>query len=131
MEQFPNYYEFLGVLPNASQEEIQKAYKVKAKEYHPDKNQGDENAKKKFQYLGEAKECLSDSQKRLAYDYKMGFKIRPEKRTYSVPPRPKPSQQQSSPRSSSSSENAVFAGLTALALGAFLGWLFSDEDEER
>lgn len=129
MEQYPNYYEFLGVPRNASVEEIQKAYKAKAKEYHPDKNQDDQTAKEKFQYLGEARECLSDPQKRLAYDYKIGVKLRPEQRTYSVPPRPKASQQESKPRSNSAVENAVLAGFATLAIGAFLGWLFSDKDE--
>lgn len=129
MEQYPNYYDFLSIPHNASLEEIQKAYKAKAKEYHPDKNLGDETAKEKFQYLGEARDCLSDAQKRLAYDYKIGVKIRPQQRTYSVPPRPKSSQQENKPRSTSVAENVVLAGFAALALGAFFGWLFSDKDE--
>ena len=128
MEEFPNYYDFLDISHDASDEDIQKAYKVKAKKYHPDKNQGDETAKEKFQYLGEAKECLSDPKKRLAYDFKIGARKRPEQRNYTVPPRPEAAQQHKT-RSSSSAENAIIAGVAAMALGVFLAWLLKDEEE--
>lgn len=63
-----DYYDVLGVSQNASQEEIKKAYRQKARKYHPDVNQDDENAGEKFKELSEAYTILSDPQKKDAYD---------------------------------------------------------------
>src|SRR3974390_2750450 len=63
-----DYYAVLGVERNADGEEIKKAYRKKAVEYHPDKNPGDKSAEEKFKELGEAYEVLCDPQKRAAYD---------------------------------------------------------------
>ncbi len=60
-----DYYEILGVDKNASDEEIRKAYRKKAVQYHPDKQGGDEE---KFKEASEAYETLKDSQKRQQYD---------------------------------------------------------------
>ncbi|KAF8969256.1 hypothetical protein BDZ97DRAFT_1915598 [Flammula alnicola] len=61
-------YELLGVSFNASEDEIKKAYKRKAKEHHPDKNINDPEAGQKFQEMAAAYEILSDANKRSAYD---------------------------------------------------------------
>lgn len=70
-----NYYEILGVGENASSEEVKKAYRKLAKEYHPDKHRGDTQAEAKFKEISEAYSVLSDQQKRQQYDQmrKFGF----------------------------------------------------------
>ncbi len=63
-----DYYEVLGVGRNASAEEIKKAYRKKAIQYHPDKNPGDKKAEENFKEAAEAYEVLSNSDKRSRYD---------------------------------------------------------------
>ncbi len=66
--EFIDYYQVLGLKKNASADEIKKAYRKLAKQYHPDTNPNDENAKKKFQQINEANEVLSDPTNRKKYD---------------------------------------------------------------
>ena len=63
-----DYYEVLEVPKTATAEEIKKAYRKKAIQYHPDKNPGDKEAEEKFKEAAEAYEVLSDPQKRARYD---------------------------------------------------------------
>lgn len=63
-----DYYEVLGVSPNAPEAEIKKAYRQLAVKYHPDKNANDKASEEKFKEASEAYEVLSDSQKRQIYD---------------------------------------------------------------
>ncbi len=63
-----DYYATLGVDRNASADDIKKAYRKLAMKYHPDRNQGDNEAERKFKELNEANDVLSDEQKRAAYD---------------------------------------------------------------
>ncbi len=63
-----DFYDVLGVSQGSSADEIKKAYRKKAMQYHPDRNQGDEAAAQKFKEANEAYDVLKDDQKRAAYD---------------------------------------------------------------
>ncbi len=63
-----DYYEVLGIAKNATAEEIKKAYRKKAIQYHPDKNPGDQSSEDKFKEAAEAYEVLRDENKRARYD---------------------------------------------------------------
>lgn len=65
---FKDYYKILGVAKNASTEEIKRAYRRLAAKYHPDKNPGDKIAEEKFKDINEAREVLTDPEKRQKYD---------------------------------------------------------------
>ncbi len=63
-----DYYAVLGVDRKAGKEDIRKAYRKLAMQYHPDRNPGDKAAEQKFKDINEAHEVLKDDQKRAAYD---------------------------------------------------------------
>jgi molecular chaperone DnaJ len=67
-----DYYEVLGVQKNATKDEIKKAYRKLAIQYHPDKNPGNKEAEEKFKEATEAYEVLADDKKKAAYD-QFGF----------------------------------------------------------
>jgi curved DNA-binding protein len=65
---YKDYYKILGVSKNATQDEIKKAYRKLAKQYHPDKNQGNKEAEEKFKEISEAYEVLGNEENRKKYD---------------------------------------------------------------
>ena len=67
-EQKRDYYEVLGLQKGASEEEIKKAYRKLAKQYHPDLHPGDKEAEAKFKEVNEAAQVLGDPEKRAKYD---------------------------------------------------------------
>jgi len=65
---YKDYYKVLGVERNASEEDIRKAYRKLAMQYHPDRNPNDKQAEERFKEINEAYQVLSDAQKRSHYD---------------------------------------------------------------
>jgi len=65
---YKDYYKVLGVERKASADDIRKAYRKLAMQYHPDKNPGDKKAEEKFKEINEAYQVLSDETKRARYD---------------------------------------------------------------
>jgi DnaJ family protein C protein 12 len=67
-EQGPTYYDVLGCTQHSNTEQIKTEYKVRALQFHPDKNNNDQSSQLKFKQLLEAKETLSDPIMRQKYD---------------------------------------------------------------
>ena len=66
--EYKDYYKILGVSHNADQKQIKKAYRNLARQYHPDTNQGNDQAAERFKEINEAYEVLNDPDKRSKYD---------------------------------------------------------------
>src|ERR1700739_474688 len=63
-----DFYEILGVSKSADADELKRAYRKLAMQYHPDRNPDDKSAEQKFKDINEAYDILKDDQKRAAYD---------------------------------------------------------------
>ncbi len=66
--EYKDYYKILGIDKKANQEDIKKAYRKLARQFHPDKNAGNKEAEEKFKAVNEANEVLGDAEKRKKYD---------------------------------------------------------------
>ena len=65
---FKDYYEILGVSPDADEKTIKQAYRKLARQYHPDVNPGNKEAEEKFKTINEAYQALSNPEQRKKYD---------------------------------------------------------------
>lgn len=65
---FKDYYDILGVSPNADEKTIKKTYRKLARQHHPDLNPGDKQAEEKFKDINEAYQALSNAEQRKKYD---------------------------------------------------------------
>lgn len=78
-ERYGDCYTILGIDPSANEDEIKKAYRKLAREWHPDKNPG-KNTNEEFQKIDEAKNILLDKEQKIAHDYfleaKNNFRLR-------------------------------------------------------
>ena len=79
-----DYYEILGVGKSASTDEIKKAYRKVAMQYHPDRNPGDKSAEERFKEAAEAYEVLSDADKKSQYYAKSEIEMTKSLLKYSV-----------------------------------------------
>ncbi|KMQ61721.1 molecular chaperone DnaJ [Chryseobacterium sp. BLS98] len=79
-----DYYYFLGISPDASEEDIKKAYRKLSLKYHPDKNDNDDFFAGRFREIQEAYEILSDSGKRRTYD--QNLESHQKSFRYNIPP---------------------------------------------
>src|ERR1700681_2047140 len=68
----PDYYQTLGVEKKATAEEIKKAYRKLARQYHPDRNPDDKQAEARFKDISQAYDVLGDPEKRKQYDSASG-----------------------------------------------------------
>ena len=66
--EYKDYYKILGLERSASADEVRKAYRKLAMQYHPDRNPGDKQSEEKFKDINEAYQVLSDPQKKARYD---------------------------------------------------------------
>ena len=66
--EFKDYYQILGVAPDADEKAIRQAFRKLARQYHPDVNPGDKAAEEKFKAINEANQVLSDPEQRKKYD---------------------------------------------------------------
>ncbi|MCS7004926.1 MAG: DnaJ domain-containing protein [Cytophagales bacterium] len=116
-----NYYEILGVPPNASQAEIKAAYKKLAVRYHPDKNQGCALSEEIFKQINAAYQTLSDTTRRAHYDailtYQAFYQSYTSNGSYTYTYQEKPSHQ-------SGVETATTINDTQYALQWILGFIF-------
>lgn len=110
------YYQLLGVESDASREEIEKAWKSRVKEVHPDTNGNHKSAQELFSYVQQAKQVLLNDLKRLEYDYLIGVKKRPAKRVI----------QNNRPKQNSSGIGSLVA---TFGFGLLIGLLFSSKDK--
>ncbi|MBK1897069.1 DnaJ domain-containing protein [Chryseobacterium paridis] len=79
-----DYYYFLGISQDASEEDIKKAYRKLSLKYHPDKNENDDFFADRFREIQEAYETLSDSGRRVAYD--QNLESHQKSFRYNIPP---------------------------------------------
>lgn len=93
---YPEYYRILKVKPDASPEEIRKAYHKLVKEYHPDTHKGDKKAEEKLKEINEAYNTLKDLEKRAEYDYS-SQSAKADRRPQPEPTPPPPDRPQTAP----------------------------------
>lgn len=116
-----NFYELLEINSNATNEEINKAFRKKSMEFHPDKHNGSAPADTMFKMITLAKETLLDPFKRLEHDYSVGVKKRPEPKVKVIEKRVEVPVERIVTKQKTDTGELIGWGLLAFIVGAAIG----------